>query len=174
MSGILRISNAYLEKSIQILNDMLTSLSRFVAKSAQHTLPLFKLLHKESTFEWMPECEQALVHLKRALSQSPVLSWPEKDKVLYLYLVVTSEAISAMLIRETPEGQRLIYFTSKALQGPKSRYQQIKKVDLALVTAARRLRHYFMAYTIMVRMDQPIKQLLGRRDMADRMLKWSL
>ncbi|MCI56886.1 hypothetical protein A2U01_0078137, partial [Trifolium medium] len=40
------------KKSIQTLNGMLTSLSRFVAKSAQHTLPLFKLLRKEAAFEW--------------------------------------------------------------------------------------------------------------------------
>ncbi|MCI40202.1 hypothetical protein A2U01_0061434, partial [Trifolium medium] len=35
------------KKSIQTLNEMLTSLSRFVAKSAQHALPLFELLRKE-------------------------------------------------------------------------------------------------------------------------------
>ncbi|GAU25009.1 hypothetical protein TSUD_154830 [Trifolium subterraneum] len=39
-----------LKKSIQTLNDMLTSMARFVAKSAQHALPLFKLLRKETTF----------------------------------------------------------------------------------------------------------------------------
>ncbi|MCI27197.1 hypothetical protein A2U01_0048395, partial [Trifolium medium] len=59
------------KKSIQSLNGMLTSLSRFVAKSAQHALPLFKLLRKESTFEWTEECENALQHLKRALSEPP-------------------------------------------------------------------------------------------------------
>ncbi|PNX63546.1 hypothetical protein L195_g061681, partial [Trifolium pratense] len=48
------------KKSIQSLNGMLTALSRFVAKSAQHALPLFKLLRKESTFEWTKECEDAL------------------------------------------------------------------------------------------------------------------
>ena len=104
-----------LKVSIQILNGMLTSLSRFVAKSAHPVLPLFKLLRKEVAFEWMPEYEQTLIHLKRALSQPPVLSRTEKDEVLYLYLAVAFEAISAMLIRETPEGQRPIYFTSKAL-----------------------------------------------------------
>ncbi|MCI12615.1 hypothetical protein A2U01_0033720, partial [Trifolium medium] len=40
------------KKSIETLNGMLTSLSRFVAKSAQDALPLFKLLRKEDVFEW--------------------------------------------------------------------------------------------------------------------------
>ncbi|CAJ2651997.1 unnamed protein product [Trifolium pratense] len=59
-------------------------------------------------------------------------------------------------------------------RGPELRYQQIEKIALALVYAARRLRHYFLAHTIVVRTDQPIKSLLGRPDMAGRMLKWSL
>ncbi|CAJ2674684.1 unnamed protein product [Trifolium pratense] len=162
------------KKSIQTLNGMLTSLSRFVSKSAQHALPFFKLLKKEAVFEWTDECEQALQHLKKALSEPPVLSRPSDEEILYLYLSVASEAVSAALIRETNEGQKPVYFTSKALQGPELRYQQIEKIALALVYAARRLRHYFLAHTIVVRTDQPIKSLLGRPDMAGRMLKWSL
>ncbi|CAJ2666983.1 unnamed protein product [Trifolium pratense] len=162
------------KKSIQSLNGMLTALSRFVAKSAQHALPLFKLLRKESTFEWTKECEDALQHLKRALSEPPVLTRPNEGETLYLYLAVASEAISAVLIRETEQGQKPVYFVSKALQGPELRYLQIEKTALAVVMAARKLRHYFLAHSIVVRTDQPIKQLLARPDMTGRMLKWSL
>ncbi|MCI45411.1 hypothetical protein A2U01_0066650, partial [Trifolium medium] len=101
---------------------MLTSLSRFVAKSAQHALPLFKLLRKESVFEWTEECEEALQRLKRALSEPPVLTRPNEGETLYLYLSVASEAISSVLIRETGEGQKPVYFVSKALQGAETRY----------------------------------------------------
>ncbi|GAU35398.1 hypothetical protein TSUD_160490 [Trifolium subterraneum] len=94
------------KKSIQTLNGMLTSMTRFVAKSTQHALPLFKLLRKETTFEWTEECEGALQHLKRALFEPPVLTRPVEDEKLYLYLAVASEAISAVLIRETEQGQK--------------------------------------------------------------------
>ncbi|GAU11232.1 hypothetical protein TSUD_342220 [Trifolium subterraneum] len=120
----------------------------FVAKSAQHALPLFKLLRKETTFEWTEECEGALQHLKRALSEPPVLTRPVEGEKLYLYLAVASEAISAVLIRETEQGQKPVYFVSRALQGPELRYLQIEKIALA--------------------------QLLARPDMVGRMLKWSL
>ena len=73
---------------------MLISLSRFMAKSAQHVFPFFKLLHKEAAFEWTEECELALLHLKQALSEPPVLSRPDKGETLHLYLVVASEAVS--------------------------------------------------------------------------------
>jgi hypothetical protein len=118
---------------------MLTALSRFVAKSAQHALPFFKLLRKETKFEWTDECENALKHLKEILSTPPVLSRVDQGEVLYIYLSVSS-AVSVVLIREIAEGRKLVYFTSKALQGPKTRYQKMEKVSLALLTAERRLR----------------------------------
>ncbi|GAU32292.1 hypothetical protein TSUD_63090 [Trifolium subterraneum] len=162
------------KKSIQTLNGMLTSMARFVAKSAQHALPLFKLLRKEITFEWTEECEGALQHLKRALSEPPVLTRSVEGEKLYLYLAVASEAISAVLIKETEQGQKPVYFVSRALQGPKLRSLQIEKIALAVIMAARKLRYYFLAHSIVIRTDQPVKQLLARLDMVGRMLKWSL
>ncbi|GAU50258.1 hypothetical protein TSUD_409040 [Trifolium subterraneum] len=162
------------KKSIQTLNGMLTSMARFVAKSAQHALPLFRLLKKETTFEWTEECEGALQHLKRALSEPPVLTRPVEGEKLYLYLAVASEAISVVLIRETEQGQKSVYFVSRALQGPELRYLQIEKIPLAVIMAARKLRYYFLAHSIVIRTDQPVKQLLARPYMVGRMLKWSL
>ena len=153
---------------------MLTYLSRFVEKSAQHARPLFKLLRKEVAFEWTAECEQALTHLKQALLQTSILSRPEKDEILYLYLADTPEEISATLIIKTLEGKRPIYFTSKALQGLEVRYHKIGRVALTLINAARRLGHYLLVYTIVIRKNQLIKQLLGMHDTAAKMLKWSL
>jgi len=150
---------------------MLTSLSRFIAKSAQHALPFFKLLRKETTFEWTDECEKALKHLKNSLSQPPVLSRPEEGETLYLFLSISSEAINIVLIREMQEGQKPTYFTSKGLLGPETRYEKIEKVALTLVTSARRLRQYFLAHTIVVRTDRSIRQILGRSDVAERMMK---
>jgi hypothetical protein len=53
---------------------MLTALSRFVVKSVQHALPFFKLLRKETKFDWTEKCENTLKHLKETLSAPPVLS----------------------------------------------------------------------------------------------------
>jgi len=169
-----KLPTPHSKKCIQTLNGMLTALSRFVAKSAQHVLPFFKLLRKETKFEWTDECENALKHLKQTLSTPPVLSRPEQGEVLYLYLYVSSDAVSAVLIRETAEGQKLVYFTSKALLGPETRYQKIEKVALTLLTTAQRLRQYFSAHTVILQTDQPIRQILGRPDVAGRMMKWSL
>jgi len=98
-----KLPTPHSKKCIQTLNGMLTALSRFVAKSAQHVLPIFKLLRKETKFEWNDECKSALKHLKETLSAPPVLSRPDQGEVLYLYPFVSSDAVSAVLVRETPE-----------------------------------------------------------------------
>ena len=99
-----KLPTPHCKKCIQTLNDMLTALSRFVAKSAQPALPFFKLLWKETKLEWTDECEAALKHLKETLSAPPVLSRTDQGEVLYLYLFVSSDAVSVVLVRETPEG----------------------------------------------------------------------
>ncbi|GAU18261.1 hypothetical protein TSUD_176030 [Trifolium subterraneum] len=98
-----------------------------------------------------------------------VKSEEEIDHTVHL-----KRAISAVLIRETEQGQKPVYFVSRALQGPELRYLQIEKIALAVIMAARKLRYYFLAHSIIIRTDQSVKQLLARPDMVGRMLKWSL
>lgn len=136
----MEIPTPHSRKCIQTLNEMLIALSIFVAKSAQHALSFFKLLRNETKFEWTDVCEASLKHIKETLSAPPVLSRPNQGKVLYLYLSVSSDAVSAVLVRETSEGHKLLYCTSKAFLGPETRYRKIEKVALALVATTRILR----------------------------------
>ncbi|GJZ44312.1 reverse transcriptase domain-containing protein [Tanacetum coccineum] len=55
-------------KEVQSLNGKLASLNRFLSKSAEKSLPLFKTLKKcikKSDFHWTPEAEQAFKQLKQ-------------------------------------------------------------------------------------------------------------
>ncbi|XP_071928300.1 uncharacterized protein [Coffea arabica] len=74
--------------------------------------------------------------LNRFLSRSA-------GETLFLYLSARNEAVSAVLVQEDRGAQRPIYYVSCALQGPETRYTPTKKLVLALVHAARKLRPYF-------------------------------
>ncbi|GKC46471.1 reverse transcriptase domain-containing protein [Tanacetum coccineum] len=71
-------------------------------------------------------------------------------------------------------GSLLVYFISRALQGPELNYTPMEKLILSLVFAAKRLRRYFQAHPIAVITDQPIKQIISRPDVAGRLQKWSV
>lgn len=89
-------------------------------------------------------------------------------------MVVVIKALSAVLVRETNSGQKLVYFVSKAWQWPKLRYQKVDKVILALAIAARRLRPYFVAHQVVFCTNQPIRKILHRPDLGGRIIKWAV
>ena len=90
-------------------------MTRFLPDSARKCLPFFRTLWRKEEFQWNAECEEAFQELKKIHSAPPVLSCPDPGQTLYLYLVVTNEAISAALVKEESRNQSPIYFVSKAL-----------------------------------------------------------
>ena len=88
---------------------------------------------------------------------TPLLSPSMLGEELYLYLAVTSHAVSSALIREEEKVKRPVYYTSKALRGAEGRYPQMEKLAFALITASRKLRHYFQAHVINVMTDHSLK-----------------
>ena len=87
---------------------------------------------------------------------------------------MTERAVSSVLVQEQDQVQSPVYFVSKVLQGPETRYQALEKAALMVVFSARRLRHYFHSFTVVVMTDLPIKKLLKKPDVAGRMVKWAV
>ena len=82
-------------------------------------LPFFKTL--KQAFVWTDECEAAFQELKWYLSNPPVLSPSKERENLYLYLAVSTMAVSAALIREKERKQLPIYYVNQAFQGAKAK-----------------------------------------------------
>ena len=136
-------------KEVQQLTGRMAALSRFVSAGGEKGHPYFQCLKRNSRFAWTDECEAAFLKLKEYLAAPPSF-------VLHLYFAVTKWAISSVLVQEQDQVQRPIYFVSKALQGPESRYQSLEKAALAVVFSGRRLCHYFHSFTVVVMTNLPI------------------
>ena len=98
------------------------ALSRFLPISARKCLPLFKALHNKEEFVWDGMCETAFQELKQTLAHPPFLTRPDPGKPLIVYLSITHEVVSAVLVKEVDKVQMPVYFISKALQGPELKY----------------------------------------------------
>ena len=92
----------------------------------------------------------------------------------FLYLAVTPHAVSSALIREEEKIQKPVYYTSKALRGAEGRYPLIEKLAFALITASRKLRHYFQAHVINVMTDHPFKKAMNKLEAARRLIQWAV
>ncbi|GJZ14227.1 reverse transcriptase domain-containing protein [Tanacetum coccineum] len=107
---VLQLPSPRTIKEVQSLNGKLASLNRFLSKSAERSLPLFKTLKKcikKSNFHWTSEAEQAFKQLKQHLSELPLLVAPKSKEELI---------------------------------GPELNYTPMEKLVLSLVFAAKRLR----------------------------------
>ncbi|XXG90553.1 hypothetical protein AAC387_Pa12g2289 [Persea americana] len=153
---------------------MAAALNRFISRASDKCRPFFQLLHKGSKFHWTPDCDQALQQLKHYLSSPPLLSTPTHGEALYLYLALSDHAVSSVLIREEDSQQRPIYYTSKILLDAETRYLQLNKLSLALVSASRKLSHYFQTFIIVVVTKHPLKALFRKADFSGRISKWAV
>jgi len=144
-------------------------LSRFCSKLAERNLPFFDILRNARDFAWTEQCQAAFEELRAHLASLPTLSSPIKGETLQLYLAAGVRAVSAVLVREQ---EKPVYFVSKALTPTETRYPPVEKIVYSLVTAARRLRHYFHAHTVHVLSSYPLHSLLHRPTATGRLIRW--
>ncbi|GJZ93113.1 reverse transcriptase domain-containing protein [Tanacetum coccineum] len=151
VDAVLSLQSPICLKDVQKLNEKLASLNRFLAKSTEKSLPFFKTLKKctkKSDFLWTGEAEAAFKQMKEHIAKLPILTAPEEQEELIVYLTASKEAVSAVLMTKREARQMPIYFVSRALRGPEINYTAMEKLVLALVHASKRLRRYFQAHTI--------------------------
>lgn len=87
-------------KEVQILVGRIASLSIFMARSANRSLPFYKVLKNATKFEWTEECEEAFSEIKDFLASPPIFIQPTPEAILMLYLAANDQAISVALIEE--------------------------------------------------------------------------
>ncbi|KAL5555767.1 hypothetical protein UlMin_038003 [Ulmus minor] len=174
IQALLNMESPRKVKEVQSLTGRVAALNRFISRATDKCQPFFRALRKGKDFSWTAECEQSFQELKTYLGRPPLLSKPQEGESLILYLAVSKGAVSSALIREEEGVQWPIYYTSKSLLDAETRYPEVEKLALALMIAARKLRPYFQAHTIIVPTKFPLKQILQKPDTSGRLAKWSI
>ncbi|KAL5542852.1 hypothetical protein UlMin_010562 [Ulmus minor] len=174
IQALLNMESPRKVKEVQSLTGRVAALNRFISRATDKCQPFFRALRKGKDFSWTAECEQSFQELKTYLGRPPLLSKPQEGELLILYLAVSKGAVSSALIREEEGVQWPIYYTSKSLLDAETRYPEVEKLALALMIAARKLRPYFQAHTIIVPTKFPLKQILQKPDTSGRLAKWSI
>ena len=147
----------------------MAALSRLISCSSKKCHLFFSTLRKSTDFEWTPACEQALQDLKKYLTSPSPLSKPKDGEQLFIYLVVSEGVVSTVLVREEESKQFPIYYIRKSLLDAETRYTQLEKLALALVTIARKLRPYFQCHLITVLTTYPLKSMLHKAELSSRL-----
>ena len=106
---------------------------------------------------WNEQCQEAFEKIKNYLIKSPILVTPVLEKPLLLYLTTMDTAMGALLAQylEETRKENAIYYISKKMLPYEEKYSPLEKTCVALVWATRKLRHYMLAYKVLLiaRMD---------------------
>ncbi|XP_024007240.1 uncharacterized protein LOC112083446 [Eutrema salsugineum] len=161
-------------REVQRLTGRIAALNRFITRSTDKCLPFYQLLRGNKRFEWDGKCEEAFQQLKGYLASPPILAKPETGETLYLYIAVSSSAVSGVLVKEDRGEQKPIFYVSKTLDDAEKRYPTLEKLALAVIMSARKLRPYFQSHSIIVLTNQPLRTILHSPSQSGRMAKWAV
>jgi hypothetical protein len=159
------------------LTGRLSSLNRFISRSAERNLPFFEVLKSAEVFQWGLAQQKAFEDLKQYLIELTTLTPLLSGTPLLLYVATSHAAVSASLVQEKQDGQARkqvpVYFVSEVLSASKKNYIELEKVLYVVLMASRKLRHYFQTYHIIVPSSQPLKDIMRNREATGRVGKWA-
>ena len=92
-----------------------------------------------------------------------------------MYIVVFKYAVSAILFRHVlSNGQKLVYYVSKALVNVETRYPQVEQTVLVLHIAMKKFRPYFEAHQVTILTNQPLRVTLHKLYLSGWIMKWAI
>ncbi|KAL5788541.1 hypothetical protein ACOSP7_005490 [Xanthoceras sorbifolium] len=98
----------------------------------------------------MEEAKHAFEYLKRAMTQTPILTLPNFEKPFEIYMDASNEGIGAVLVQE----KRPLAFISKALGPMKKAWSTYAREMLAMVYVVKVWRPYLLGRKFTIVTDQ--------------------
>ena len=95
-----------------------------------------------SPFSWTPEAEDAFIRLKQALTETPVLVYPDPATLFILDTDASGTGIGGVLSQKCLEEERVIAYFSRALSAQECRYCVTRRELLAVVKAIKHFHAY--------------------------------
>lgn len=148
---------------------------RFVPDFAAIAQPLTSLLKKGKHWKWKEEQQAAFEMLKAKLTEAPILACPDFSKTFILQTDASNYGLGAVLTQELEEGERVIAYASRTLNGAEKNYSATEKECLAIIWGIRKMRAYVEGYRFHVITDHlSLKWLNSIDNPTGRLARWAL
>lgn len=107
---------------------------RFIKGFAKIAEPLHALTHKDAIFEWTLSCQDVFDTLKRILTETPMLAYPNFTRSFRLETDACVKGLGAVLSQlQDDEQVYSVAYASRALSGPEKHYAVTELEMLAVV-----------------------------------------
>ena len=138
VDAIQSISNPSNQTQLQEFLGMVTYMSPFIPKLAEHTKTLRELLKKDVEYIWTPAHTTAFRKLKSLICKGVTLAYFDPSKDTQIEVDASTRGLVAALIQEGMP----IAFASKSLSSAEERYANIERELLAVVFGCERFHTY--------------------------------
>ena len=89
-----------------------------------------------------------------------------------MYLAVSNWAMNVVLFRcLSHKEQRPVYYINRVMADVETRYSNVEQTVLALRSTAQKFHLYFQAHPVVMLTNQPLRSILHKPDLSERMLK---
>ena len=138
--------------------------------------PLTKLTKKNQKFIWTNEQQDSFEALKTALTNAPVLMYPDPNKEYNLYTDASDIALGAVLMQKDDDGhERPIQFISKKFASCQARWPCLEKEAYSILYALDRLKTYLRGAKFTVFTDnKPCVSLFKGQIKNAKLERWAL
>ena len=85
---------------------------KFIKGFAKIAKPLTLLTRQQVRFNWIPEHQEAFIHLKEAIVQAPILHNPKPNKTYIVYTDASDDTCGAQLSQEHDGTEFTVAFLS--------------------------------------------------------------
>eukprot|EP00253_Pinus_taeda_P031515 PITA_31515 len=174
IQAILQVPHPRNIKELQAFLGKINFLRRFIPNLAELIRLLNNMLKKYSKVKWTMETKQAFEEIKKALTQTPVLTSPNFDKDFIIFSFASEHTIVVVLLQKDDQGcQKPIAFFSKSLRDAPLKYQIIEKQAYALVKAIKDFRVYILySHVITYVSNTVVKDILIQEGIEGKRGKW--
>jgi hypothetical protein len=132
-------------KEIQSFLGKINFLRRFIPNFAEIVKLITGMLKKDSGVNWTIEAKVSFAHIKKVISEAPVLASPDYLKDFLIFSFASEHTIAGVLLQKNEEGfEQPIAFFSKSLRDVEMKYDIMEKQAYAMVKELKSFRTYVL------------------------------
>ena len=148
---------------------------RFIKDFSKIARPLYRLLEKDTKFNFDDSCKAAFEEIKIRLVQTPIMAAPDWGQEFEVMCDASDFAMGAVLGQRKEKIFRAIYYASITFNEAQENYSTIEKEMLAIVFACEKFRPYILGSHVIVHTDHAaIKYLMSKKEAKPRLIRWVL
>ena len=132
------------------------------------------MMDKNAKFKWTSESRKAFALLRKELSTTPVLAYPDFSKQFIVDTDASDSGIGAVISQVDDQGtERVVAYGSRLLSKPERQYCVTRRELLAVVFFIDQFHPYLLGYHFLLQTDHgALTWLMNFKEPEGQMARW--